>query len=59
MRIDKFFTLLLTIAASATIGAAIASRSRRQQREAAHQEHSSNLKTWESEGGNVAPDAAE
>ena len=59
MRIDKLFTLLLTIAASASIGAAIASRLRRQQREATHQEHSSDLKTWESEGGNVAPDAAE
>lgn len=59
MRIDKFFTLLLTIAASASIGAAVAARLRRRQREAAHQEHSSDLKTWEAEGGNEAPDAAE
>jgi hypothetical protein len=58
--ISRSLALLLTIAASASIGAAIASQWRRRQREAAHhKEHSSNLKTWENEGGNVVPDAAE
>ena len=60
MQIAKPWALLLTIAASASIGAAIASEWRRRQREAAHQkQHSSDLKTWENEGGNVVPDAAE
>jgi hypothetical protein len=60
MRIDKTWALLLTIAASASIGAAIASQWRRRQREATHQkQHSSDLKAWENEGGNVVPDAAE
>jgi hypothetical protein len=60
MRIDRSFALFLTIAASASIGAAIASQWRRRQREAAHRkEHSSDLKSWENEGGTVVPDAAE
>ena len=60
MRIDRPWVLLLAIAASASIGAAIAAQWHRREREAAHhQQHSSDLKTWENEGGNFMPDAAE
>jgi hypothetical protein len=60
IQIPRSLALLLTIAASASIGAVIATQWRRRQREVAHQrEHSLHLKTWENEGGNVVPDAAE
>lgn len=59
MRIDRPWALLLAVAACASIGAAVASQWHRRQYDARRKEHSSDLKTWENEGGNVAPDAAE
>lgn len=58
MNIDKRWSLLLTVAVSAAIGAVFASRSRRRQHRAGHDlEHKTHLKTWENEGGNLAPSA--
>ena len=60
MQVGKPLALLLTIAASASLGAALASQWRRRERKATHQkQHSADVKTWENEGGNVVPDAAE
>jgi hypothetical protein len=59
MNTDKRWSMLLAVAASAAIGAAIASWSRRQHHRAAHElQHRNDLKTWENEGGNVAPPPA-
>jgi hypothetical protein len=59
MNIDRRWLLLLAVAASTAIGAAIATRSRRRNHRAAHAlQHKSDLKTWENEGGNLAPAGA-
>ena len=59
MNIDKRWILLLTVTASAAVGAAFASLIRRRHVRAAHDlQHKTNLKTWENEGGNLAPTPA-
>ncbi len=59
MRMDRHWIALLTVAACASVGAAIATRLRSRQRLAARQQdHATDLKTWENEGGNPAPDPA-
>jgi len=59
MSIDKRWFLLLAVTVSAAVSAAIASRSRRRHLRAAQDvQHKANLKTWENEGGNLAPTAA-
>ena len=58
MRIEKNWYLLLAVAVSAGIGAAVASTLRRRQhRDTDHDEHADDIKSWENEGGNleVAP----
>jgi hypothetical protein len=56
MNIDKPWFLLLVVAASAAIGAAVASKSHRRRHRTAHDlEHTTELKSWENEGGNLAP----
>ncbi len=56
MNIDKRWFFLLAVAASAAAGAAVASTSRRRQRRTAHDlDHKTALKSWENEGGNLAP----
>jgi hypothetical protein len=62
LSIDKRWFLLLAVvvgAASAAAGAAVASKSRRHHHRKAHDlEHTTQLKSWENEGGNLAPIAA-
>jgi len=59
MNIDKRWMLLLAVAASAAAGAAFASRARRHHaRATGESQHSTHLKTWENEGGNLAPPPA-
>jgi hypothetical protein len=56
MNIDKRWSMLLAVAVSAAVGAAFASRSRgRHHRAAGDVQHKENLKSWENEGGNLAP----
>ena len=55
MKIDKTWYLLLATALSAAVGAAIATNSRRRRVTAHPPEHASELKSWENEGGNLAP----
>jgi hypothetical protein len=56
MNIDRRWILLITVTISAAIGAAVASRARRQHVLAAGEsERKDDLKTWENEGGNLAP----
>ena len=56
MKIEKTRYLLLAVAFSAALGAAIASKLLRRQRPTAHPpEHAPELKSWENEGGNLAP----
>ena len=56
MNIDKRWSFLLAIAARAAAGAAIASNTRRRHQRAAHNlDHKTQLKSWENEGGNLAP----
>jgi hypothetical protein len=58
MSVDKPWILLLAVTAGAAAGAAFALRSRRRHHRAAHEvQHKANLKTWENEGGNLAPTA--
>ena len=49
--------ILLALFAGATLGAAFASRSRSRHHRAVgdHLRHKENLRTWENEGGNLAP----
>ena len=54
MTIDKRW--LLAIALGAAAGAAVTSRwMRRRQLLAQHRDHAEDVKTWENEGGNLAP----
>jgi hypothetical protein len=56
MNIDRRWILLIAVTMSAAIGAAFASRARRQHVLAAGEsERKSELKAWENEGGNLAP----
>ena len=60
MTFEKRWILLLALLASATLGAAFASQSRRRHHRALgdHREHKENLRAWENEGGNCAPTPA-
>jgi hypothetical protein len=56
MYIDRRWILLFAVTVSAAIGAALASRARRQHLVAAGESDRRNdLKAWENEGGNLAP----
>jgi hypothetical protein len=56
MNIDKRWFVLIAVAASAAAGAALASHSRRRHVRTAHdRDHGTALKSWENEGGNLAP----
>jgi len=56
MKIEGNWYLLLAVALSAAVGAAIASKLRRRQHLTADlPEHAPELKSWENEGGNLAP----
>jgi len=56
MKIDQRWTFLLALFTSAAAGAAFALRSRNRQHRAAHvAQHKLDLKSWENEGGNLAP----
>jgi len=56
MNIDKRWLVLFAVAASAAVGAAVASKSRHRHRRTAHaQDYKTELKSWENEGGNLAP----
>lgn len=58
MNIDKRW-LLLAVALSAAVGAAVASKSRHRKRGTAHdRDYRTQVKSWENEGGNVAPTPA-
>ena len=58
MNIDKRFLLLLAIAASAAVGAVAASKTRvRHRRTVRHRQDRTEIKSWENEGGNLAPAA--
>jgi hypothetical protein len=58
MNIDKRFILLLVVAASAAVGAVAAWRSRlRHHRSTGDLQHKEDVKSWENEGGNLAPAA--
>ena len=59
MKTDKPWFLLLAIAVGAAIGAAVASKSRRRHHRTVRDlEHATDVKSWENEGGNVAPTPA-
>ena len=56
MNIDKRWVLLFVAGASALAGAAVARSTRRKKHHAAHaHDHGLQLKSWENEGGNLAP----
>ena len=56
MRIDNRWFLLLVVALCAAVGGAVAATTRRTHRRAVHDpQHASELKSWENEGGTVAP----
>jgi hypothetical protein len=58
MNADKRWIPLVALTLSAAVCAAVASRFRRRSVRAAHEEqHQTNLKAWENEGGNPAPAA--
>jgi hypothetical protein len=56
MNIDKRWFVLLAVAVSAAAGAAVASKSRRRHLRTAHDhDHKAAVRSWENEGGNLAP----
>jgi len=56
MNIDKRWILMLALATSTAVGAAFAMRARRRQvRAKRDSQQRSRLKSWENEGGNLAP----
>jgi hypothetical protein len=56
MSIDKRWLLFIAAATGAAASAAFMSRSRQRQRHSAHDlRHKEDVKSWENEGGNVAP----
>ena len=59
MNIEKRWILLFALTTSAAIGAAFATRTRRKYvRAERDMQHKSHLKSWENEGGNLAPPPA-
>lgn len=59
MNIDRRFLLLLAVAASAAVGAVAASKARvRHHRSVRHRQDKTEIKSWENEGGNLAPTPA-
>jgi hypothetical protein len=59
MRIERNGYFLFSVALSAALGAAIASKLLRRKRLTVHPpEHAPELKSWENEGGNLPPVAA-
>lgn len=60
MKIDSRWLVLLALGVGAAAGAALASSSRRQhhRKVSDHREHKTHLKSWENEGGNLAPTPA-
>jgi hypothetical protein len=58
MNIDKRFLLLLAVTASAAVGAVAASKARvRHHRTVRDRNDKTEIKSWENEGGNLAPAA--
>jgi anti-sigma-K factor RskA len=58
MNIDRRFLLLLAIAAGTAVGAVAASKARvRHHRTARDRHDKTEIKSWENEGGNLAPAA--
>ena len=56
MKIEANWYLLLSVALSAALGAAITSKLLRRRRRTAYlPAHAHELKSWENEGGNLAP----
>ena len=56
MTIDKRWLVLLAVATTAAVGAALAQKSRRHRQSMAHEaDIKAELRTWENEGGNLAP----
>lgn len=56
MNIDKRWVLLLALAAGAAAGAVVATNARRRNHRTARiRELKTELKSWENEGGNLAP----
>ena len=56
MKIDTLWLVLVAVAAGAAAGAAVATKARRRHHRTARDlEHATDLKSWENEGGNVAP----
>jgi len=59
MNIGKHWFTLLAVAVSAAVGAVVATNWRRWHHRAAHDlQHKNDLKSWENEGGNLAPSPA-
>jgi len=59
MKIEKGWFLLLAVALSAGVGAVMATALRRRQdRDKHHDQHLDDIKSWENEGGNLAPHSA-
>ena len=59
MTLDKRIFLMLVVAASAAVGAAVASKARvRQHRTVRDRVDKTDIKSWENEGGNLAPGAS-
>ena len=56
MNIDKRWLLTIAVVASAAAAATVAATSRRRYQRNAHQlQHATDVKSWENEGGNLAP----
>jgi len=56
MNVEYRWVLLLAIAASAAVGAVVASKSHRRHRRIGHaREDTTEFNSWENEGGNVVP----
>ena len=56
MKIDTRWLVLVAVAAGAAAGAAVATKARRRHHRTARDlEHATDLKSWENEGGNLAP----
>jgi hypothetical protein len=56
MNIDRHWLLTMAVVAGAAAAATVAATSRsRHHRKARHLQHATDLKSWENEGGNLAP----
>jgi hypothetical protein len=59
MTLDQRIFLMLVVAASAAVGAVAASKARvRHHRTVRHRQDKTEIKSWENEGGNLAPAAS-